>query len=182
MARISFFTGLIDNNMSWIERSAINSAHDRADAAMQVASAQGDAFGQAIASMQRTIVEQQQQLKLMTSMIGVLAAVRDAPTDVGRDTGAWAGLARELARLAAAQEAQALLASAATAEPTRGRHSVLTRRETRARRLLTPALAKMFLRWSCTVCGLMNSAVAISSRLAPRSESRRTWHSRRVSP
>ena len=32
---------------------------------------------------------------------------------------------------------------------------MLTRRETRARRLLTPALAKMFLRWSCTVCGLI---------------------------
>jgi hypothetical protein len=48
--------------------------------------------------------------------VGMLAAVRDAPTDVGRDTGAWAGLARELARLTAADEAQALLAAATTAE------------------------------------------------------------------
>ena len=48
--------------------------------------------------------------------VGVLAAVRDAPTDVGRDSGAWAGLARELAGLAAADEAAALLAAAATAE------------------------------------------------------------------
>src|SRR3954467_5390709 len=75
MGRISFFTGMIDNNMSWYERDAINSAHDRADAAMEVASAQSDAFGQAIASMQRTIMQQQNQLKVMSSMIGVLAAV-----------------------------------------------------------------------------------------------------------
>ena len=75
MGRVSFFSMLADDNMSWHEQSAINSAHDRADAAMQVATAQGDAFGQAIASMQRTIVQQQQQMKLMSSMIGVLAAV-----------------------------------------------------------------------------------------------------------
>lgn len=75
MARISFFTGLIDNNMSWIERGAINDAHDRADAAMEVASVQGDTFGRAISSMQRTINDQQNQIKLLNSMIGVLAAV-----------------------------------------------------------------------------------------------------------
>jgi hypothetical protein len=75
MGRISFFSMMVDDNMSWLEQSAINGAYDRADAAMQVASMQGDAFGQAIASMQRTMVQQQQQLKLMSSMIGVLAAV-----------------------------------------------------------------------------------------------------------
>jgi glutamine synthetase type III len=66
---------LVDDNMSWIERDAINSAYDRADAAMEVAAVQGDAFGKAISSMQRTIVQQQNQLKIMGSMISVLAAV-----------------------------------------------------------------------------------------------------------
>jgi hypothetical protein len=75
MGRVSFFTMMVDDNMSWVEQTAINGAYDRADAAMEVAAAQGDAFGQAIASMQRTIVQQQNQLKLMSSMIGVLAAV-----------------------------------------------------------------------------------------------------------
>ncbi len=71
MGRISFFTALIDDNISWTERDAINSAHDRADAALQ----QGDTFGQAISGMQRTIVQQQNQLKLLSSMVGVLAAI-----------------------------------------------------------------------------------------------------------
>ena len=62
-------------NTSWIERSAINSAYDRADAAMEVASVQGDAFGTAIANMHRTLVQQQNQIKLLESMMGVLAAV-----------------------------------------------------------------------------------------------------------
>ena len=75
MGRVSFFTMLVDDNMSWLERDAINSAYDRADAAMQVAASQGDAFGNAISAMQRTIVQQQNQLKIMGSMIGVLAAV-----------------------------------------------------------------------------------------------------------
>ena len=75
MGRVSFFTMLVDDNMSWIERDAINSAYDRADSAMEVAAFQGDAFGKAISSMQRTIVQQQNQLKIMGSMIGVLAAV-----------------------------------------------------------------------------------------------------------
>jgi glutamine synthetase type III len=81
MGRISFFGMLADDNMSFYERAAINSASDRADAAMEVASAQSDAFGQAIASMQRTIMLQQNQLKTMGAMIGVLAAaLRDNGT------------------------------------------------------------------------------------------------------
>lgn len=75
MGRVSFFTMLVDDNMSWIERDAINSAHDRADSAMEVARIQGDTFGQAIASMQRTINTQNKQLKLLGAAIGVLAAV-----------------------------------------------------------------------------------------------------------
>ncbi len=75
MGRISFFSMMADNNMSWTERSAINSAHDRADDAMEVARGQGDAFGQAIASMQRTLLDQKNQIKMLSSAIEVLAAV-----------------------------------------------------------------------------------------------------------
>ena len=57
MARISFFQMLVGNT-SWIERSAINSAHDRADAAMDIASVQGDAFGNAISQLHRTVAQQ----------------------------------------------------------------------------------------------------------------------------
>lgn len=73
MGRISFFSLLTDNNMSLGERSAINSASDRADDGMDVARAQGDAFGQAISSMQRTIRAQDKQIKLLHAAIGVLA-------------------------------------------------------------------------------------------------------------
>jgi hypothetical protein len=74
MARISFFQMLVGNT-SWIERSAINSAHDRADAAMDIASVQGDAFGSAISQLHRTVAQQQQRIVMLESMIGVLAAV-----------------------------------------------------------------------------------------------------------
>ena len=48
--------------------------------------------------------------------VGVLAALRDAPNDVGRDIAAWAALVRALAPLAPAGEGQALLAAATEAE------------------------------------------------------------------
>ena len=71
MGRISFFTGLMDSNISWTERDAINTAHDRADAAL----AQGEGLAQGIQSLQRTVMQQNQQIRMMNSMIGVLAAV-----------------------------------------------------------------------------------------------------------
>lgn len=71
MGRVSFFTMLVDDHMSWIERDAINSAHDRADAAL----VQGEGLAQGIQSLQRTVIQQNEQIKLMSSMIGVLAAV-----------------------------------------------------------------------------------------------------------
>lgn len=74
MTRISFFQGLV-GDVSWLERSAINSAHDRADAALDIASAQGDAFGNAISRLHRTVAQQQQRIVMLESMIGVLAAV-----------------------------------------------------------------------------------------------------------
>lgn len=75
MGRVSFFSMLTDDNMSMREQGAINSAYDRADDAMEVARVQGDTFGQAIAAMQRTIVQQNNQIKMLSSAIGVLAAV-----------------------------------------------------------------------------------------------------------
>ena len=81
MARISFFTMLADDTMSRGERDAINAAGDRADAAMEVASAQGEALGQAISALQRRVADQDQQIKLLRAAVGVLAAMlRDTGT------------------------------------------------------------------------------------------------------
>jgi tRNA A-37 threonylcarbamoyl transferase component Bud32 len=48
--------------------------------------------------------------------VGVLAAVRGLPSEVGRDLVAWAALARSLAAATTTNEAELLLAAAATAE------------------------------------------------------------------
>lgn len=72
MGRISFFTMLADGNMSWIERNAINSVRDDA---MEVASAQADSFGQAIARLNQRIAAQDKQIKLLGAAVSVLAAM-----------------------------------------------------------------------------------------------------------
>jgi hypothetical protein len=74
MARLSFFDLLADPDMSWAERSAINAASERADAAMEVATAQGDAFGHAITTLRTRVMAQDTELKLLRAAIGVLAA------------------------------------------------------------------------------------------------------------
>ena len=48
--------------------------------------------------------------------VGVLAAVRGAPSDIGHDLRAWAALARSLAAMATTTEAAFLLTAATTAE------------------------------------------------------------------
>jgi serine/threonine protein kinase len=48
--------------------------------------------------------------------VGVLAAVRDAPTDIGADADAWAGIIRELAARTAPPESELLTQAAATAQ------------------------------------------------------------------
>jgi hypothetical protein len=58
MARIGFFQALLDDDMSWGERDAINSAHDRADAA---AMASADA-AYAVSLLQRRLTEQRKEL------------------------------------------------------------------------------------------------------------------------
>jgi Zn finger protein HypA/HybF involved in hydrogenase expression len=75
MSRISFFSMLADSKMSFTEGGAINAALDRGDAAMQVAQAQGDAFGGAIAQLQGRVGAQEREIKLLRAAVGVLAAM-----------------------------------------------------------------------------------------------------------
>jgi len=72
MGRISFFTMLADDNMSWIERDAINSVRDDM---MEVASAQAESFGQAIAQLNRRLAAADRQIALLRAAVGVLAAM-----------------------------------------------------------------------------------------------------------
>lgn len=72
---ISFFSMLTDSKMSIHEGNAINAALDRGNAAMEVASAQGDAFGGAISRLQGKVVAQDREIKLLRAAIGVLAAM-----------------------------------------------------------------------------------------------------------
>ena len=70
MSRVSFFTMLTDP-----EGAAIGAAYDRADGAMEVAQAQGDAFGTAIARLERRVSAQDKEIKLLRAAVGVLAAM-----------------------------------------------------------------------------------------------------------
>src|SRR6185312_6271024 len=72
---ISFFSMLTDSKMSIHEGNAINAALDRGNAALEVASAQGDAFGGAISRLQGKVVAQDREIKLLRAAIGVLAAM-----------------------------------------------------------------------------------------------------------
>jgi hypothetical protein len=72
---ISFFSMLTDPNMSVREGTAINAALDRGNAAMEVAQAQGDAFGGAIARLQGRVAAQDREIKLLRAAVGVLAAM-----------------------------------------------------------------------------------------------------------
>ncbi|MCX5741616.1 MAG: hypothetical protein NT062_03850 [Proteobacteria bacterium] len=75
MSRVSFFTMLLDDNMSVWERNAINAAHDHADDVAAAARSDSDTLREAIGSMQRTIATQDKQIKLLNAAIGVLASV-----------------------------------------------------------------------------------------------------------
>lgn len=68
MGRISFFTALLDEDISWRERDAINSAHDAADAALELAASSSQ-------SLQRRVARQEQQITELRAMVSVLAAV-----------------------------------------------------------------------------------------------------------
>jgi hypothetical protein len=81
MTRISFFTLAQDSRTSLTEAAAIGAAHNRADAAMEVAQAQGDAFGSAIARLEQRTIAQAREIKLLQTAVGVLAAMlRDNST------------------------------------------------------------------------------------------------------
>jgi len=75
MGKVSFFTMLLDDNMSWWERDAINSAHERADAALDAASMQGQAFSRSIVGMQKVIQQQATQIRMLNAAVQTLAAV-----------------------------------------------------------------------------------------------------------
>jgi len=71
MARIGFFEMLVNDDVSWLERNAINSAHDRADAALN----QGEMLGASIGALQRTIQAQQTEIRGLKAALSVLAHV-----------------------------------------------------------------------------------------------------------
>jgi hypothetical protein len=74
MSRISFFSTLFDPRMSFTEGRTSNEALARGNAAMEVAQAQGDAFGGAIASLRGHVAAQHREIKLLRAAVGVLAA------------------------------------------------------------------------------------------------------------
>jgi hypothetical protein len=71
MARIGFFEALVSDDITLRERDAINSAHDRADAALE----QGTMLGQSIGSLQRVIRAQATEIKRLQTALAVLAHV-----------------------------------------------------------------------------------------------------------
>jgi hypothetical protein len=71
MARIGFFEMLVDDDISWLERSAINSAQDRADAALN----QGEMLGSSIGALQKTILAQHAEIRGLKAALSVLAHV-----------------------------------------------------------------------------------------------------------
>jgi hypothetical protein len=71
MARIGFFEMLVHEDISWLERNAINSAHDRADAALN----QGEMLGSSIGALQQTIRAQQAEIAGLKAALSVLAHV-----------------------------------------------------------------------------------------------------------
>ena len=68
MARIGFFETLLSDDISFRERSAINSAQDSADAALH----QGEMLGTSIGALQRTVLAQGRELHNLRAAIAVL--------------------------------------------------------------------------------------------------------------
>lgn len=75
MSGISFFNLFADSRTSLTEATAIRDAQGRADDAMEVAQAQGDAFGGAIARLEGRVRAQDREIKLLRAALGVLAAM-----------------------------------------------------------------------------------------------------------
>lgn len=75
MSGISFFNLLTDSHTSVTEAVAISGAQGRADDAMELAQAQGDAFGNAIARLEGRVRAQDREIKLLRAALGVLAAM-----------------------------------------------------------------------------------------------------------
>ena len=76
MARVGFFQMLLDDDMSWGEMAAINSAHDQAQAALD----QGAMIGASVGMLQQRLAAQAKEIRTLKALVGVLAGVL-------RDTG-----------------------------------------------------------------------------------------------
>lgn len=71
MGRIGFFQALLDDQMSWGERDAINAAHDKADAAMIA----GQNATEAMTMLHRRMAEQRKELEKLRAAVSVLCQV-----------------------------------------------------------------------------------------------------------
>lgn len=75
MSRVSFFSLLTDSRTSLGEALAIGNAQNRADGGVEIAHAQSDAFGGAIARIEQRTRSQEREIKLLRTVVGVLAAM-----------------------------------------------------------------------------------------------------------
>jgi class 3 adenylate cyclase len=71
MARIGFFEMLLDDDMSWGERDAINDAHDAAETARSVS----DELGGRLDDLGATVAEQKREIARLRAALRVLATI-----------------------------------------------------------------------------------------------------------
>lgn len=75
MSRVSFFSLLTDSRTSLGEALAIGNAQNSADGAVEIAHAQSDAFGGAIARIEQRTRTQEREINVLRTVVGVLAAM-----------------------------------------------------------------------------------------------------------
>jgi hypothetical protein len=71
MARIGFFEMLLDDDMSWRERDAINDAHDAAETARS----RSDELGGTLDALGATVAEQKREIARLRAALRVLATI-----------------------------------------------------------------------------------------------------------
>lgn len=71
MARIGFFEMLLDDDMSWRERDAINDAHDAAETARSYS----DELGGKLDDVGATVAEQKREIARLRAALRVLATI-----------------------------------------------------------------------------------------------------------
>lgn len=78
MGRIGFFEMLVSDDVSWREWDAIDSAHDRADAAHEAAGAalvQGSMIGETVGSLRKIVMAQAGEIRRLQTAVAVLVKV-----------------------------------------------------------------------------------------------------------